>query len=167
MPADDDDPMKNVVTTWGRDVIFQTPGPPDSERTVELPSRGRFVVRGPGPTVVNFQGYRQAGTSLELDEMPESKVDVVGHDVQIDPGASYCPFVRLALARYQADSVPRAELSRVVLSDFAQLLPDRTVNVAASADGKRPSKSAPHSSLTLKNPCRCCSPPGCYSGYLE
>ena len=54
----------------------------------------------------------------------------------MDPGASYCPFVRLALARYQPNSVTGAELSRIVLCDFAQLLPDRTLNVSASADGK-------------------------------
>jgi hypothetical protein len=146
-PAVDDDPMKNVVTTWGRDVIFQTAGPPDSERIVQrFFPREQFVSRGPGPTVANFRGYEHAGTSLNLDE---ANVDVVGYkpvydrqrklwyaDVQIDPGTSYFPFVRLALARYQPDSIAKAELSRVLLCDFAQLVPDRTVNVAASADGK-------------------------------
>jgi hypothetical protein len=164
-PVADDDPMKHVVTTWGRDVIFQTAAPPDSERIVEqAASRGQVVSRGPGPTIANFRGYRQAGTNLKLDEIAEvlvqdpvggdffkmpAAVDIVGYDVQynaqrqlwyadvqLDPGVSYCPFVRLALARYQPNSVAWAELSRVVLCDFAQLLPDRTVTVAASADGK-------------------------------
>jgi hypothetical protein len=155
-PVADDDPTKNVATTWGRDVIFQTPGPPDSEA---VPGDNRMATRGPGPAIGNFQGgfvfvdsapgYREARTSLKLEEIPEILVDVVGYDVQydtqrklwyadiqIDRGSSYCPFVRLALTRYQPNSLSGAELSRVVLCDFAQLLPDRTVNIAASADGK-------------------------------
>jgi hypothetical protein len=164
-PVDEDDPMKNVVTTWGSDVIFTTAAPPDSERLVPQPgSRGENISRGPGPTAANFRGYQQSGTNLKLEEISEVlvkdpvggdffkqpvTVDVVGYevqyhakrklwyaDIQMDPGASYCPFVRLALARYQPNSVTGAELSRIVLCDFAQLLPDRTLNVSASADGK-------------------------------
>jgi len=47
----------------------------------------------------------------------------------LDESATYAPFIRLALARYQPHSVPGAELSRVVLADFAQLTPDRSVVV--------------------------------------
>ncbi|MBV8414638.1 MAG: hypothetical protein JO251_05440 [Verrucomicrobia bacterium] len=153
-----DNPMKNVVTQWGGDPIFQTSAPPESEKTIPIhePSgTGQLIVsRGPGPTVANFLGYRRSGTALKLDEEPGNpagwtRVDVVGYeveyddqrklwyaDIQIDPGLSYCPFVRLALARYQPDSVPDAELSRVVLCDFGQLLPNRTTNVAVSGDGR-------------------------------
>src|SRR5262249_26907579 len=53
-------------------------------------------------------------------------------DIEIDPGNTYYPFVRLALARYQAHSVPNAHLSRVVMTDFIQLLPDRTAKVSLS-----------------------------------
>jgi hypothetical protein len=49
--------------------------------------------------------------------------------IKIDAGQSYNPFVRLALARYQPHSLPEVELSRVVLTDFVQLAPDRTVRV--------------------------------------
>jgi hypothetical protein len=44
-------------------------------------------------------------------------------------GEAYFPFVRLALARYQPQSVPDAHLSRVVLADFAQLVPDRSASL--------------------------------------
>lgn len=47
----------------------------------------------------------------------------------IDPGKAYFPFVRLALARYQPESVPDAHLSRVVLADFAQLMPERSASI--------------------------------------
>jgi len=50
-------------------------------------------------------------------------------DIDMDPGTAYFPFVRLALARYQVNSVSGAHLSPVVLADFAQLVPDRTASV--------------------------------------
>ncbi|MDQ3156785.1 MAG: hypothetical protein M3Q98_08675 [Actinomycetota bacterium] len=52
-------------------------------------------------------------------------------DVEL-PGiaaASYRPFVRLAVARYQRESLADLELSDVVLTDLVQLLPERTVTV--------------------------------------
>lgn len=74
---------------------------------------------------------------------------VAGHDVQydadrrlwysdihIDAGPSYFPFVRLALVRYQPISVPDAHISRVVIADFVQLAPDRSVTIAF--DPKKP-----------------------------
>lgn len=42
---------------------------------------------------------------------------------------SYYPFVRLALARYQPDSINHARLSSVVLDDFIQVAPDRTLRI--------------------------------------
>jgi hypothetical protein len=44
--------------------------------------------------------------------------------------ASYAPFVRLAVARYQPSSLPGLELSRVVPAPMAPLLPDRALTVA-------------------------------------
>jgi hypothetical protein len=42
---------------------------------------------------------------------------------------SYRPFVRLAVARYQRESLAGLELSEVVRTDLVQLLPERTVTV--------------------------------------
>ena len=47
----------------------------------------------------------------------------------MDSGKAYFPFIRLALARYQPQSLPDAHLSRVVLADFVQLLPDRAASI--------------------------------------
>ncbi|MET4924721.1 hypothetical protein P3L51_20585 [Streptomyces sp. PSRA5] len=60
-------------------------------------------------------------------------------DVEL-PGAvadSYCPFVRLALARYQPESLPDCALSTPVTTEFVQLMPDRTLSVQHVADGLR------------------------------
>jgi hypothetical protein len=57
-------------------------------------------------------------------------------DVQFDPAklTSYYPFVRLALARYQPHSITDAHLSRVVLTDFIQLVPTRILEVIPGSD---------------------------------
>ena len=47
----------------------------------------------------------------------------------MDMGEAYFPFIRLALARYQPQSIANAHLSRVVLVDFAQLMPDRSASI--------------------------------------
>jgi hypothetical protein len=54
----------------------------------------------------------------------------------MNAGNSYFPFVRLALARYQPNSIEGVELSRVVTTDFVQLVPDRTLETTFSADKK-------------------------------
>lgn len=51
------------------------------------------------------------------------------HGVRDAPGQPAFLAVRLALARYQPDSIPGLELSRVVLADFGQVPPQRTVTV--------------------------------------
>ncbi|MFI1031410.1 hypothetical protein [Streptomyces sp. NPDC020951] len=53
-------------------------------------------------------------------------------DIEIAPPAaapSYAPFVRLALARFQRNSLPRMSLSPVVVADPVRLLPDRRLIV--------------------------------------
>ncbi|MCR4397318.1 MAG: hypothetical protein NUW07_11400, partial [Candidatus Saccharicenans sp.] len=50
-------------------------------------------------------------------------------DLELDSGQAYFPFIRLALARFQPDSVPGAHLSQVVVANFAQILPERNLAV--------------------------------------
>jgi hypothetical protein len=56
-------------------------------------------------------------------------------DIELDLGGSYFPFVRLALARYQPMSLVDAHLSRVIQTDFMQVVPDRTAVVERTAGG--------------------------------
>lgn len=44
------------------------------------------------------------------------------------------PFIRLALVRYQPHALADVKISRVVLADFAQLTPDRSVLVTVHPD---------------------------------
>jgi hypothetical protein len=94
------------------------------------------------PLPEHFLSAVAVGTELSLDEVPTATFTVVGHDVAydndrklwycdivMDSGEAYFPFVRLALVRYQPQSVADAHLSRVVLAEFAQLLPDRAASI--------------------------------------
>ncbi|MFE2165447.1 hypothetical protein ACFXB3_10310 [Streptomyces sp. NPDC059447] len=55
-------------------------------------------------------------------------------DVALDPGSVSWAFVRLAVARYQPDSVTGCHLSPPVLCDFVQLPPERTLRVGRTDD---------------------------------
>lgn len=113
------------ITQWGSDPVW----------TSQLPNLP--------PTVAAFPHHVSYATGLTLEEVaPEALVVVASHqvfydrgrrlwycDIEIDTGDSYYPFVRLALARYQPHSLPGAHLSRVTMTDFIQLAPDRTAEV--------------------------------------
>jgi hypothetical protein len=59
-------------------------------------------------------------------------------DIVLPPGKIYQPFIRLALARYQPNSIAGVELSAVAPVEWAQLSPDRAAAVAL--DAKDPTK---------------------------
>lgn len=100
--------------------------------------------RTPGNLALpNFTNKHESSQpSLPLAELDHGMVDVAAFevdydydkklwfaDIELTPGDSYTPFIRLALARYQPVSVNRAHLSPVVLADFAQTMPNRTLTV--------------------------------------
>ena len=122
--TDLDEQTKAVVTQWGADPIWLS-GPATA-----------------AANLLNFKGHAAKMDGLTLVE-PAPLVSVAGFVVEFDPGrklwfsdielnvgATYTPFVRLALARFQPNSVNDAHLSRVVRAEFAQLAPDRTASVA-------------------------------------
>lgn len=128
--------LATFVTHWGRDPVWG----------------GHEIVSS--PQTLSFPRAVASGTSLTLDELqlirstlPDGaeRVQVAGHTVAFDAGRglwfcdiqvrgapeeTYSPFLRLALARYQPKSIPGAELSPVVLADFVQVPPPRTVTFA-------------------------------------
>ncbi len=122
------DELKPYASQWGRDPIWLS-GPVQQV-----------------PSLQNFTRNVAVQTALTIEERPDALFAVAGHtvgydqerhlfycDLDIDAGDSYYPFVRLALARYQPKSIAQAELSRVVLADFAQFAPDRICWVARDA----------------------------------
>jgi hypothetical protein len=133
-PSNELDPPPSIqpyVTMWGLDPVTNGPG------VTTTPVLSSF------PLAV---APRQNVTLAELDGVT---VDVAAHevhfdkerdlwyaDIELDFGSApnaYFPFVRLALCRYQPHSLPGVEISPVVLADFAQVAPERTVNVTIPA----------------------------------
>ena len=124
--------LEPYVSRWAADPLWQAPDP--AGLTV-----GAFGNTA-GPSEGNLRlaeltapdgGY---DSDLEVRAVPfdvayDASRRLWFADVDLDAGAAYWPFIRLALARYQAVSVPGVELSRVVLADFAQVAPERQVSL--------------------------------------
>jgi hypothetical protein len=169
---------KKVITQWGNDPAWDSPfvaglapkrGNFPLARWKPDPSGGWLrpdaknnsdwneADQQPGDFAVT--GLKPAG----LDDPPPN-VEIAPHDVhfdderqlwfcdiEIEAGASYYPFVRLALARYQPCAIPEAHLSNIVLADFMALTPDRSLSVTPTRSpqsrrvtvyGDRPRQSA-------------------------
>jgi hypothetical protein len=121
--------LRSYVTQWGMDPIWNAPA---------LPAEA-------APREEHFRKAVAFGHGLSLDEMtrfPNLSFSVAGYavgydgarrlwycDIEMDSGNAYFPFVRLALARYQPESIADAHLSRVILADFIQLMPDRSASI--------------------------------------
>jgi len=121
--------LRSYVTQWGMDPIWDS-----------YPTTSEAVPRQDA-----FLNAAKFADGLSLDELaryPNFSFSVAGHsvaydelrqlwycDIDMDPGGAYFPFVRLALARYQPESVDDAHLSRVILADFIQLMPGRSASI--------------------------------------
>jgi hypothetical protein len=108
-----------LVTQWGLDPLWDTTLPKFRSRIEDFPAR-------------------VTAEAVSLRESASTTVQVVGHrvqwnadrrlwycDIELDPGATYMPFIRLAFVRYQPNALDGAKISKVVLGDFAQVLPRR------------------------------------------
>jgi hypothetical protein len=169
---------KKVITQWGNDPAWDSPfvaglapkrGNFPLARWKPDPT-GAWLPRGAVSDAHWNEADQQPGdfavTGLKatgLDD-PAPNVEIAPHDVyfdderqlwfcdiEIQAGASYYPFIRLALARYQPCAIPEAHLSNIVLADFMALTPDRSLTVAPTRSaqsrrvtvyGNRPRQSA-------------------------
>lgn len=131
---DIEDPLKSYVTKWGMDPIW------DAGPTADIPTTDHF------PRAIETRTVK-TGDGLTLEELGTDNeppvFSVAGHevgydasrdlwysDIEIDDQSkAYYPFVRLALARFQPNSIQHAELSRVVIAEVVQLAPDRLVSI--------------------------------------
>jgi hypothetical protein len=114
------DELDTSMTVWGGDPIFAPVGPDGTTSKSAIFKNGQ---RSDFPTLTVF------GHAVHFDEERELWYS----DIVIDVGNAYAPFVRLALARYQPNSIPDAERSTIVLADMVQLAPDRTVSLISNA----------------------------------
>jgi hypothetical protein len=111
------------LADWGRDPIWKT----QEFRVLPLETDFLNAVTEPVDVRRPDKDRRQVtviGFNVSFDDQGRCFSDIV-----IDPERSYQPFVRLALTRYQPNSITGMEISPIVLTDFAQLSPRRAVSV--------------------------------------
>jgi hypothetical protein len=138
-PLSQNDKRRRFATSWGADPVWDPRGPD--------PSGALSAASFPGAEVEGNLTLASLGTAAD------ERVSVAGYEVEYDPdrrlwyadlrldlGPHYFPFVRLAVARYQPDSVVEGDrdvkLSPVVLTDFVQLPPERKAVVSGpTSDG--------------------------------
>jgi hypothetical protein len=111
------------VTRWGSDPLWET-------GTLEdLPGQPSFK-NGAKPdsqyTLPGLEGTTHRVKVVAFDPEFDAVRRMWRADIGIEPSKSYTPFVRLALARYQRESIENCHLSPPVLAEFAQLTPDRS-----------------------------------------
>jgi len=141
------------VSQWGSDPIWNAPGVIRRALTLvdldDALSLARWDDRRePGRPVTPAATLPLPLGSSNADGVPETApVAAIGYrpqysadrrmwyvDIAFDARATFWPFVRLAVARYQPDSVPGAHLSTPVRLDFVQLAPERTASVSRTDD---------------------------------
>lgn len=123
------------LTQTGYDPIFQT-GPTD------LPQIGKTFPTG--QTVSKRKDGLSPITLVETSTPAILAAYPVGYDpirqlyfadISVDlGGGTHLPFIRMALVRYQPNSIAGEEVSTVALADFAQLLEDRFITVTPGSD---------------------------------
>ncbi|MDX3116004.1 hypothetical protein [Streptomyces scabiei] len=130
----------SLVTLMGRDPIHRSApvfAPTPEMFTNAVRRSGPLLLPTPSGTtlpvtVVGFSPQFEADTpkpGAEENE-DENKAGRWFFDLDLDTGDACLPFVRLALVRYQPDSIPGAEISKeVVLADLVRTLPDRELRV--------------------------------------
>jgi hypothetical protein len=124
------DLFRSYVTQWGVDPIWSS-NPPPSEVTPRPEHFRNAVAFRDGLTLDELShlqdppAFGVAGHTVSYDD----KRQLWYCDVEMDPGEAYFPFLRLALARFQPDSIPDAHLSRIILAEFIQLVPGRSASI--------------------------------------
>ncbi|SHF56823.1 hypothetical protein [Streptoalloteichus hindustanus] len=122
-----DDRTAAFVTHWGGDPLWVDFG----LGAPEPMAFSNAVVIEPLTTLEEEPGLSVIAVGHVVRHDPDADRDLLYCDIAFDtlPDVTYFPFVRLALARYQPQSLPGVELSRVVLADFAQVPPTREVRL--------------------------------------
>lgn len=114
--------LRQYVSEWGMDPIWRA----TETAPLELADFDNAVADQGGLSLAELPGLDVGVAGFEAQY--DTERDLWFSDIALKAAGKYFPFVRLALARYQRISVDGAHLSRVVLSDFIQVLPHRTVN---------------------------------------
>ena len=136
------DKFKPFFTQWGMDPIWKTAGLsfapavrhfPDAVTSDAYVSLEEASARLPDgqPGRVDVVGFAPQFDETRKLWFADLTIDLAGIPAEFITNATYAPFIRLALVRYQPHALDEARISRVALAGFAQLMPDRTALVTA------------------------------------
>jgi hypothetical protein len=140
LAAGPDAPVADTVSQWAGDPVFRQQGPAargvlplsDLLHLTGLDDRvepGRPVAPPVQRPLVDREGQPNVWVLAYQPEFsPERGLWFV--DVAFDPGTAFWPFVKLAVARYQPDSLPGLHLGPIAVCDHAQLAPERTATLS-------------------------------------
>ncbi|HZT97255.1 MAG TPA: hypothetical protein VFB34_10520 [Chloroflexota bacterium] len=124
--------LEKYVTQWGMDPLWSSPGIQNPPMASNFPSAART---NSIPLYLDELGGSAGGIPVSVAGFPvtyDPDRCLYFSDLHFDWGDSYFPFVRLALAAYQPNSIAKPDtvhLSRVVMTDFVQLAPNRIAEV--------------------------------------
>jgi hypothetical protein len=117
------------VSHWGADPIWSVHDPVTKLRSDDIQAEGEPI---------NARWNSEQNDLLEVTDAAPRDVQVAIFDVQFDPARqqwfadiefdntlTYFPFVRLAVVRYQPNSLAGQHFSDVTMCDFVQLPPNR------------------------------------------
>jgi len=121
----------DLVTRIGRDPLFATPATPPRPQLEWFPN-------GAAATTVTLPELNAPVTVIPFDVIASGDRWYADIQLSVPTGAqSYNPFVQLAVARYQRDSLDSPDglqMSTVVITERVPLLPDRHVVVTRVGD---------------------------------
>jgi hypothetical protein len=134
------DALTEAVTQWGGDPLY--PGNHPAVRdTLPVTDLLRFFGLDDREEAGRFVG--QPAQHRLMDRAGQPLVWVLGYrpeysatrkqwfvDIAFDPGRMVWPFVRLAVARYQPNSLPGMHLGPVAVCDYVQLPPERSATLS-------------------------------------
>ncbi|MBX9246447.1 hypothetical protein ICW40_16770, partial [Actinotalea ferrariae] len=142
---------EGTVSLWGRDPVL-IGAPTGNAMTPPLVELGHLLLQSQGAVVDRAARPVLPAAQLPLVDVPAgspSTATVLGYaaeyhpgrgqwfvDVAVDDGPAIWPFVRLAVARYQPDSIAGCALSAVGLTSWVQPLPTRTATVNRPDDDR-------------------------------
>lgn len=106
------------VSQWGLDPLHDSDHPKAHAKATDFPAR---VSTENVALLENGQQVTVVGHRVQWDAQRK----LWFADIEIAAGASYMPFVRLSVVRYQPHSLPGHKVSRTVLTEFTQVLPRR------------------------------------------
>lgn len=124
--------LARYITQWGQDPIWGAAPTPD------LPAESYFTNRVtpndtsavlPELSKLSEKNIATGDNSVFIAGFPVEYDESRGlwfSDIEVNLENTYYPFIKLALVRYQPNSVAAHHISTVTMAEFAQLAPDRS-----------------------------------------